>query len=61
MAPMPDVDITKPRILILEGKLKFRDSKDKVVAHVFLFSDMLLITKTIGKHHENYTIIRAVS
>jgi pleckstrin domain-containing family G protein 5 len=59
MAPMPDVDITKPRILILEGKLKFRDSKDKVVAHVFLFSDMLLITKTIGKHHENYTIIRA--
>lgn len=30
MAPMPDVDVTKTRILVLEGNLRFRDQKDKV-------------------------------
>ena len=30
LAPMPDVEIDKPRVLMLEGNLKYRDHATKV-------------------------------
>ena len=59
LAPMPDVEIDKPRVLMLEGSLKYRDHASKMVAHVFLFTDMLLITKP-RKGGEKFSIERQV-
>ena len=60
LAPMPDVEIDKPRVLMLEGSLKFRDHSSKMVAHIFLFTDMLLITKP-RRGGDKYSIARPVS
>ena len=38
LAPMPDVDVTKPRILVLEGKLRFRDQHANKVSEVKVVS-----------------------
>ena len=45
LTPMPEVEIDQPRVLVLEGNLKFRDHSAKMVAHIFLFTDLLLITR----------------
>lgn len=59
LAPMPDVEIDKPRVLMLEGTLKYRDHTSRMVAHVFLFTDMLLITKM--RKGDKFSIERPVS
>lgn len=87
LAPMPNVEISRPRFLMLEGRLKFRDQHTKVKGtdftshrlrgfqlqscclnpqaprretYVFLFSDMLIVTKTV-KRGDKYTVIKSVS
>ncbi|CAI8017381.1 Pleckstrin homology domain-containing family G member 5 [Geodia barretti] len=57
LTPMPDVEMDQPRVLMLEGNLKFRDTSSKMVAHVFLFTDLLLITRP-KKGGERFNIVR---
>ena len=114
LAPMPDVELDKPRLLMVEGSLHYRDSiKAKAceisvqvctfilryicciisirigidalvfgeilqeamseitsfffcilqmsTVYVFLFTDMLLITKPHRKTSNKYTVVRPVS
>lgn len=57
---MPDVEIDKPRVLMLEGGLKYRDHSTRMVAHIFLFTDMILITKA-KRGGDKFTVERPVS
>ena len=59
LTPMPDVEMDQPRVLMLEGNLKFRDTSSKMVAHVFLFTDLLLITRA-KKGGERFNIEKPV-
>ncbi|XP_065890036.1 pleckstrin homology domain-containing family G member 5-like [Dysidea avara] len=49
MAPMSGVDTIHHRQLLLDGVLRFKDSCNKLDTNVFLFTDMLLITKPVKK------------
>ncbi len=36
LAPMPDVEVDKPRVLMLEGSLHYRDGVKPKVSHTHL-------------------------
>ena len=45
-------------MLLLEGSLKYRDQFSAMVVHVFLFTDLILITKATKNKH---MIVKPVS
>jgi len=57
--PMPGCAPGQRRHLLMEGDLKMREgSSSKIDVHCFLFTDMLLICKTISKKGERVKVIR---
>uniref|UniRef100_T1JDF7 DH domain-containing protein n=1 Tax=Strigamia maritima TaxID=126957 RepID=T1JDF7_STRMM len=55
--PMPGCKDDQTRQLLLEGDLKLKDAT-KMDVHCFLFTDMLLITKSLNKKGDRVKIIR---
>ncbi|XP_042222520.1 uncharacterized protein LOC121866850 isoform X2 [Homarus americanus] len=57
--PMPGCPEHMPRHLLHHGDLRFRDSHtSKMDVHVFLFTDLLLITKVTQRKAEKVKIVR---
>jgi pleckstrin domain-containing family G protein 5 len=57
--PMPGCAPGQRRHLLMEGDLKMREgSSSKIDVHCFLFTDMLLVCKTISKKGERVKVIR---
>lgn len=58
-SPMPGCAVGQRRHLLFEGDLKMKEgSSSKIDVHCFLFTDMLLICKTISKKGERVRVIR---
>ncbi|XP_065890032.1 pleckstrin homology domain-containing family G member 5-like isoform X2 [Dysidea avara] len=59
LAPMPGINLHQPRTLVMEGPLRYKDDTIKMDVEVFLFTDMLLITRASKKSPGKLVIVKA--